>query len=208
MNESKPQRRLLLKKYYIMMLEENNQEIGAQASEAQVSTEPIQPKEGTNLPSDNNNAKQKKPTSNLKGRWKRTSQTSKKENTEDAKVLGPKEIKVTDLQKMCANEKNASVQDVNEKCSCSCSTHESRNCNCQNECSCNKDKKCCCTFLCKIKHFFAKLFGIKCKCEKEQKRFNRRDRKNGKGDFRNKRKHGQYRGSRRPANRSRRTPQA
>lgn len=110
--------------------------------------------------------------SNLRGRWKRNSAGTATIKEDDSKL--PKEIKAVKLSTAervdkPTERKRASNYEKTEKCS--------------------TDKSCCCcSFLCKVKHFVLALFGIKPK--KVEKKYN----KNPRGRrYPNARRRGNYR---------------
>ena len=116
--------------------------------------------------------------SNLRGRWKRNSAGTATIKEDDSKL--PKEIKAVKLataeriNKQPGKKRNQNYEKT-EKCNTHCSTQK---------------KCCCCSFLCKVKHFVLALFGIKSK--KAEKKFNR----NSRGHhYSNQRRRGNYRGN-------------
>ena len=116
--------------------------------------------------------------SNLRGRWKRNSAGTATIKEDDSKL--PKEIKAVKLataeriSKQPGKKRNQNY-DKTEKCNV--------HCNSQKKC-------CCCSFLCKIKHFVLSLFGIKSK--KAEKKHNRNPRGHR---YSNQRRRGNYRGN-------------
>ena len=116
--------------------------------------------------------------SNLRGRWKRNSAGTATIKEDDSKL--PKEIKAVKLEtaerinKQPGKKRNQNYE-KSERCNTQC--HEQKKC-------------CCCSFLCKMKHFVLSLFGIKSK--KTEKKFN----KNSRGHrYSNQRRRGNYRGN-------------
>jgi hypothetical protein len=114
--------------------------------------------------------------SNLRGRWKRNSAGTATIKENDSKL--PKEIKAVKLataeriNKQPGKKRNQNYEKT-EKCSMQCNTQK---------------KCCCCSFLCKIKHFVLSLLGIKSK--RAEKKFGR----NSRGHrYSNQRRRGNYR---------------
>ena len=116
--------------------------------------------------------------SNLRGRWKRNSAGTATIKEDDSKL--PKEIKAVKLSTAeRINKQPGKKRNPNYEKS------EKRNIQCHEQKKC-----CCCSFLCKIKHFVLSLLGIKSK--KTEKKFNR----NPHGHrYSNQRRRGNYRGN-------------
>ena len=144
------------------MTEENNTNT---ESVAEVIPEPVEKAEEVVTPATSegtNTDRAAHKHSNLRGRWKRNSAGTATIKEDDSKL--PKEIKAVKLttaeriNKQSGKKRNQDYEKPEK--------HNTQ-CNLQKKC-------CCCSFLCKIKHFVLSLFGFGSK--KVEKKYNKNSR--------------------------------